>query len=127
MRADNLYHLGCPNANNVMKYSPYLCVTYKNSERGPLGSPPPQSPAITPQTPSCTITYVSLRRAFKVFITCLKCERDWEVLKFVLQEMEQVLQNKPLILSKQGNTDLNLLVDELCAMVKKCDLTNKQF
>lgn len=118
-------------------------------DRGPLGSPPPQSPAVT-QQPPCTVTYVSLRRAFKIFITCLKIERgtynifcdvfnlsltifsfvflfttlakfiaflDWEVLSLVLREMTKGLQNKSLILSKNGNNELDLLVDVLCAMV----------
>ncbi|KAJ8945060.1 hypothetical protein NQ314_009327 [Rhamnusium bicolor] len=115
MRADSLYHLGYPEANHL-KCSPYLCVIYRSIDRGPLGSPPPQSPAIT-QQPPCTVTYVSLRRAFKVFISCLKLERDWDVLSLVLREMTKGLQNKSLILSKHGNNELDLLVDVLCAMI----------
>lgn len=42
---------------------------------------------------------------------------DWEVLNLVLCEMTKVLQNKSLILSKQGNNELDILVDVLCAMV----------
>lgn len=42
---------------------------------------------------------------------------DWEVLSLVLREMTKGLQNKSLILSKNGNNELDLLVDVLCAMV----------
>ncbi|KAJ8913200.1 hypothetical protein NQ315_016142 [Exocentrus adspersus] len=115
MRADSLYHLGYPDDGNKLKFSPYLCIISRSMERGSLGSPPPQSPAVI-QVP-CTVTYVSLRRAFKIFITCLKCERDWEVLSLVLREMTKGLQNKSLILSKNGNNELDLLVDVLCAMI----------
>lgn len=35
----------------------------------------------------------------------------------MLREMTKGLQNKSLILSKNGNNELDLLVDVLCAMV----------
>lgn len=74
MRADSLYRIGCPDPTGKLKFSPFLCVTYCVSDRGPLASPPPTSPAIS-QQPSCAITYVPLRRAFKIFITCLTQEK----------------------------------------------------
>lgn len=40
----------------------------------------------------------------------------------VLREMTKVLQNKSLILSKNGNNELDLLVDVLCAMVSNAPL-----
>nr|CAH7730250.1 unnamed protein product [Callosobruchus chinensis] len=119
MRADSLYRLGYP-LDNKLKFSPYLCVVYRSVDRGaPLGSPPPssQSPASPHQQPSCTITHVSLRNAFKIVITCLKQEKDWEVLSLVLRELTKVLQNKLLILSKTGNSELDLLVNVLCMMI----------
>lgn len=111
MRADSLYHLGYPEGNHL-KFSPYLCVVFRSS----LNSPPPQSPAVVPQ-PSCSVTYVSLRRAFKIIITCLKLEKDWEVLNLVLGGITKGLQNKSLILGK-GNNELDLLVNVLCSMVQ---------
>lgn len=116
MRANENYHLGYIGADNVVQYSSYLCVASSSRDKSHMGSPLPQSPALSQNT-QCTITYVSIRKAFKVFITCLKCEKDWDVLRLVLQEMPKVLQNKPIILSKHGNNELDLLVDVLCAMI----------
>ncbi|XP_050296204.1 tuberin isoform X2 [Anthonomus grandis grandis] len=110
MRADPLYHLGYPEGN-TLKFSPYLCVVYRAS----MHSPPPQSPAIAPQL-TCSVTYISLRRAFKVIISCLKVEKDWEVLNLVLTGIAKGLQNKSLVLGK-GNSELDLLVSMLCSMV----------
>ncbi|KAJ8983537.1 hypothetical protein NQ317_006582, partial [Molorchus minor] len=42
--------------------SPYLCVIYRSIDRGPLGSPPPQSPAVT-QQPPCTVTTIKAQRS----------------------------------------------------------------
>lgn len=74
MRADRSYQVGYPDSSGKLKFSSYLCVTYRNIERGPMSSPPPISPAIN-QQPDCTITYVSLRRAFKIIIMCLRQEK----------------------------------------------------
>lgn len=115
IRADALYHLGYQEDKTV-KYSPYICVVYKNSERFNLSSPVPQSPAPVQRLP-VIVTYVSLRRAFKIFVTCLKLERDWEVLNLVLTEMTKCLQNKSLILSRNGNTELEPFVEVLCSMI----------
>lgn len=73
MRANSMYHLGYP-INDKLKYSPYLGVTFGCTNRGSLGSPPPASPAPS-QQPSCTVSYVSLKQIFKLFITCLKSEK----------------------------------------------------
>ncbi|KAI4456255.1 tuberin [Holotrichia oblita] len=111
MRADSLYHLGCLDANGDIKHSSYLCVTYSN-DKGPMTSPPPTSPAI-----QCYVTYVSVKYAFKMFITCLKMEKDWDVLNHVLMQLPHVLRNKSLILTKQGNPDMHLIVDALSTMI----------
>ncbi|KAF5285874.1 hypothetical protein FQA39_LY04335 [Lamprigera yunnana] len=116
MRADSLYHVGCLDSNGKIRYSPYLCITYHGTERGPMGSPPPMSPAITQPTP-CVITSVPLKPAFKVIITSLTHEKDWEVLHLLLQNIPLVLQNKALILSRQGNNEMGLLVVALCSMI----------
>ncbi|XP_030752123.1 tuberin isoform X2 [Sitophilus oryzae] len=111
MRADSLYHLGYPEGNRL-KFSQYLCVVYHNSM---INSAPPQSPAINAQ-PNCSVSYVSLRKAFKIIISCLKNEKDWDVLNLVLTGITKGLQNKSLILGK-GNNELDLLVNVLCLMV----------
>lgn len=73
MRADPMYQLGFP-VNGKLRFSPYLGVVFGSINRGPLGSPPPASPAPS-QQPLCTVSYVSLKRVFKVFVTCLKTEK----------------------------------------------------
>ncbi|CAG9863119.1 unnamed protein product [Phyllotreta striolata] len=115
LRADARYHLGYLSGNKI-RFSPYLCVVYKTTDRGNLGSPVPQSPAPVQRLP-VTVTQLSLKRAFNVFTTCLSMEKDWEVLHLVLVELTKGLQNKSLILSKHGNSDLDVLVDVLCSMV----------
>ncbi|CAH1986295.1 unnamed protein product [Acanthoscelides obtectus] len=119
MRADKYCRLGCA-VDNKMKFSAYLCVMYRAGNRTEsLGSPPPtsQSPTAIHQIPPCIITHVSLRNAFKIVITCLKQEKDWEVLSLVLRELTRVLQNRSLILAKTANTELDLLVNVLCSMI----------
>lgn len=49
--------------------------------------------------------------------SCVYFSTDWEVLRLVLQELPQVLQNKSLILTKQGNNEVDLLVDAVCGLV----------
>lgn len=43
---------------------------------------------------------------------------DWDVLQLVLQELPHVVQNKSLILGKHRNSEIDLLVDALCGMVR---------
>lgn len=133
MRADDRYHIGCPR-NGELKFSPYLCVAYTSpSDRSALGSPPPNSPAANVQQPSatqqtpqqpllsqvpCAVTYVTIKSAFKIFITCLTCEKDMEVLMFVLKRLPDVLQNKSLVLTRHGNNDVGLLIEAVCKLMK---------
>lgn len=135
IRADANYHLGCPDASGRIKFSSYLCVTYRNIDKGPLASPPPASPAVS-QHPNCTVTYMSMVNAFRIVILCLKNEKgkfafklinsfnsknlltDWKVLSLVLQELPSALHNKTLILSKHENNEVGILVTKLCRMVK---------
>ncbi|XP_045478155.1 tuberin isoform X2 [Harmonia axyridis] len=112
MRADDQYRLGYLKDEKNINYSPYLCVTSRSMDK-PIGSPLPQSPAIGQHGLQFNITYVSIKRAFRVFISCLERERDWNVLRLVLQELPKVMRNKTLILSKHGNIQLDLLVDVL--------------
>ncbi|KAL3274359.1 hypothetical protein HHI36_015757 [Cryptolaemus montrouzieri] len=116
MRADDKYHLGCLKDDDTITYSPYLCVTSIGKERGVV-SPLPQSPALAQHNAPCNITYVSIKRAFRVFITCLEHERDWNVINLVLQGLPKVMRNKPLILSRHGNIELDVLVDVLSPII----------
>lgn len=86
MRADSMCHLGYP-VNGKLKFSAYLGVVFGTMNRGPLGSPPPASPAPI-QQPSCTVSYVSLKKVFKIFITCLKLEKGW--LKSNVNKIDQI-------------------------------------
>lgn len=117
MRADEHYLLGCPDTNGKYRFSKYLRVWYPNYLYEPPSASPAHSPPFINDDSNCTTTNVSLKPAFKTFITCLRYEKDWKVLGLVLTEMPKALQNKSIILSKQGNPDLYLLVDALCNMV----------
>lgn len=74
MRADDQYRLGYLK-NEKINFSPYLCVTSHSVEKGPVGSPIPLSPAVGQHGFQCNITYVSIKRAFRVFISCLEHEK----------------------------------------------------
>lgn len=96
-----------------MKYSPYICVSYKPIEPI-MTSPPTTSPT---QTPVCKVTYLTMESAFKLFLNYLENEKDWEILKLIMEKLPKMLGNKAIILSKTGNPDLNNLVGVLCSMV----------
>ncbi|XP_017770423.1 PREDICTED: tuberin [Nicrophorus vespilloides] len=118
MRADHLYRIGYPDTNGFVKYSSYICVTYRSSDKGSFGSPPPP-PSPSPQQPQlqCVVTNVSVRGGFKALIQCLKQEQDWEVLTAVLKQIPKVLQNKTFVLTKHGNTDIGLLVKNIILII----------
>lgn len=74
MRADNLFHLGYPHPiSGQVKFSSYLCVTYKPME-ALFSSPPSSSPNMN-QIPICKVTYMSLESTFKLILTYLEKER----------------------------------------------------
>ncbi|KOC65846.1 Tuberin [Habropoda laboriosa] len=121
IRANTLYHLGFPDAQNssVTRFSPYLVLEHATAERmnsgGGGSSPPPVSPAPL-QHLSCQITHMSLAHACKAVISCIKLEKDWKVLQLVLKELPQVMQNRALILSRHTN-DIDYFAAALCSMV----------
>lgn len=117
IRANSLFHLGFPEpGSSVLRFSPYLAVDHKEGERtGGSASPPPMSPAPS-SYPACVVTHLSLTRACKAVIICLKQEKDWNVLQLILQELPQVMKNKALIVSRHGN-DIDYLAAALCSMV----------
>ncbi|CAL4122282.1 unnamed protein product, partial [Meganyctiphanes norvegica] len=62
------------------------------------------------------VTPLSLTQAAMVVIVAMKKEKDWEVLRLILECVPQVLQNKALILSKDGN-DIDYLAAALYALI----------
>ncbi|KAG0720159.1 Tuberin [Chionoecetes opilio] len=62
------------------------------------------------------ITHLSLTQAAMIVIVAMKKEKDWEVLRMILDRMPQVLQNKALILSRDAN-DIDYFAATLCALV----------
>ncbi|XP_046387021.1 tuberin [Ischnura elegans] len=128
-----------------LRFSPYLAVDHRHGEKPPGAgsSPPPSAPAATSSSsatpsattatappppsasahhPSCTITHLSLTHACKAVIVGLKQEKDWKVLQLMLQEVPQVMQNKALILSRDGVNDVDYLANALCLMVSERSL-----
>ncbi|KAJ9583770.1 hypothetical protein L9F63_021894, partial [Diploptera punctata] len=123
IRANSLFHLGFPEpTSGVIRFSPFIAVEHREGERtGGSASPPPMSPAPS-SYPTCVVTYLSLTRACKVVITCLKQEKDWNVFQLILQELPQIMKNKALIVSRHGN-DIDYLAAALCSMVCGYDKT----
>lgn len=62
------------------------------------------------------ITHLSLTQAAMIVIVAMKKEKDWEVLRMILERVPQVLQNKALILSRDAN-DIDYFAATLCALV----------
>lgn len=67
----------------------------------------------TPATSFETVSTVSIRRACKTLIDCLKIERDWSIMQFVLKELPNVLQNKAVL----KGTDMDSLAQTLINLV----------
>ncbi|KAB7503587.1 Tuberin [Armadillidium nasatum] len=66
--------------------------------------------------PRTVITHLSLTKAAMSVIVAMKKEKDWTLLKMILEKVPEVLQNKALILSKQGN-DIDYLATTLCSLI----------
>ncbi|CAH0564266.1 unnamed protein product [Brassicogethes aeneus] len=117
MRANSHYLLGHVDNNGKQRFSSYMRVWYPNNLYDGTNSSPNHTPPVVAEQNNCIITNVKLKPAFKAFVTCLRYDKDWNVLSLVLNEMPKALQNKCLILSRQGNSDIYLLVDVLCNMI----------
>lgn len=114
LRADALCRLGCiDSSTGRLKYSSYICVSYKTMDPM-VTSPSSTSPS---QVVISKVTHMSLESCFNVVLSYLEQEKDWEVLKLILEKLPKLLSNKAIILSKSGNSSLNNLVVVLCDMV----------
>ncbi|KAM4750543.1 tuberin isoform 2-T3 [Anableps anableps] len=127
MRADSLHHVGVPNKDGVMRFSPYCyCDTGEPEKRvcdkKPSGSisPPAAGPAPAAAAPpasaaSIRSAYLPYAPAFSVLLQCLRMETDWKVLKLVLDKLPWMLQYKVLLLT--SSCSLDQLCSTLCGMV----------
>ena len=114
--------------NGFFIYSPFVVCTRNelspssnlsfHSQIG-LSSPPP-SPRQNQSTQTITTTTcysISFLDLIKSIINCLKFERDWNVLKFVLNELSEFLKNKAIILHENSK-----FAGEIC--ISLCDLVS---
>ncbi|XP_042230186.1 tuberin-like isoform X2 [Homarus americanus] len=130
----------------IPPYSPYIVVDHKHGQRlyeaqrereqqhmdlfSPLGSMNDTSreeeegivtegivlPTVLPPTSQVEVTHLSLTQAAMIVIVAMKKEKDWGVLRMILERVPQVLLNKALILSRDGN-DIDYFAAALCALV----------
>ncbi|XP_071526636.1 tuberin-like [Panulirus ornatus] len=135
----------------IPPYSPYIMVDHKHGQRlyeahkereqqlmelySPTGSRGEAAkededgfakekivvPTVLPLVPKVEVTHLSLTQAAMVVIVAMKKEKDWEVLRMILERIPQVLQNKALILSRDGN-DIDYFAATLCALVTEKSL-----
>jgi tuberous sclerosis protein 2 len=123
MRADSNCRLGCPDPETKqMKFSPYLGVSFKPVE-ATVTSPPSTVPT---QIPICKISYLPIEGAFVLFLKYLESEKDWEVLKLILDKLPAMLGNKAIVLTRSGNPELNTLVKVLCTMLQSKTLNSAE-
>ncbi|KAK7072997.1 hypothetical protein SK128_006155, partial [Halocaridina rubra] len=66
-------------------------------------------------SPKVEVTRISLTQAAMIVIVAMKKEKDWDVLRLILERVPQVLQNKALILSRDGN-DIDYFAAALCSL-----------
>ena len=83
--------------------------------RGLPELPPTTDPWRIAQTCPVT-TSLSLTELVRTVITALKEERDWQILRFVLESIPKMLENKALIMSRYSN-DIDYFAMPLFRMV----------
>jgi len=99
IRANRDYHLGIPKEGGRGKdytFSPYVVCQHK--EEGKVEG----------------VTQMSLTRACLCILKCLKEEKDWKVLGYVLEKLPMSLQNKGLI-TRYGK-DISKFAAVLCSL-----------
>lgn len=99
--------------DNSLDYSLFL-LCGSDDDKDPAGSvpssPAPGSPSLVP-----SVSYLNFGQAYQVILTCLKEEKDWNVLEMVFRELPILLRNKALILC--GKCSVNALCPILYNMV----------
>ncbi len=99
--------------NTSTSASPVVSATTTPQTSNPL-SPPP-SP-ILHSVNTNNLWTLSFQDLFKVLIICLKNERDWTVLKLVLNALPKFFKNKAIILSGSQTVVIDLC-NALCSLV----------
>ncbi|XP_076040511.1 TSC complex subunit tuberin isoform X2 [Oratosquilla oratoria] len=130
-------------SSHISNFTPYLVVDHKHGQQlhkvtkeiteQLTQSPPSTNEGGNTEEPvknekdnsavKVEVTHISLTKAAMVVIIALRKEKDWEVLKLILEQVPQVLWNKALILSQNGN-DVDYFAAALCDLVsdKSLDL-----
>ncbi|XP_026680931.1 tuberin-like [Diaphorina citri] len=62
------------------------------------------------------MAYISLSPAVQCIVTALKCDLDWTIVSFLLQEIPNSLKNRALVLTRYNN-DVDDLAAALCNMI----------
>lgn len=129
---------------SLSRFSPYILIDHKHGERVGGASRKEVVRSATEDSASVThnhsnVTYMSLGEACAAVNRCLGHERDWRVLKLVLERIPrvrsqivtflysllelfsrfylfQVLNNKALVLSRH-NTDIDDVGKALCSLI----------
>ncbi|EFX68537.1 putative tuberous sclerosis 2 isoform 3-like protein [Daphnia pulex] len=122
--ADGDYRLGYA---PLPRYSPYILIDHKHGER--VGGTNRKEIRSATEDPTSTVhsqvTQMSLGEACVAVIRCLNQERDWRVLKLVLERIPRVLNNKALVLSRH-NTDIDYVGRALCSLISDTTLNNPE-
>nr|XP_045602485.1 tuberin-like [Procambarus clarkii] len=125
-------------ASLIPPYSPYIVVDHKHGQRldeaqrereykggqndatkehgDVFGKNSSALPTVLPLDSEAEVTHLSLTQAAMTVIVAMKKEKDWEVLRMILERVPQVLLNKALILSRDGN-DIDYFAAALCSLV----------
>ncbi|KAI5700688.1 hypothetical protein M8J75_002012 [Diaphorina citri] len=76
----------------------------------------PRVPLKLPSQPKYPMAYISLSPAVQCIVTALKCDLDWTIVSFLLQEIPNSLKNRALVLTRYNN-DVDDLAAALCNMI----------
>ncbi|XP_013385066.2 tuberin [Lingula anatina] len=123
LRADALHRLGLiePFTQNKRKYSYFMQCDYRDvSERRNSRVSPASSAAPSPVIAPFNSTVLQYTQAFSMFNCCLEFEKDWRVLRVVLEGLCLLLQNKTLVLAASDYVES--MSRKLCAMVSDRNL-----
>lgn len=113
-RANASYNLGYPETiNGSIKFSHYLGIEHSTFTTQLSNQSTTQGGQGDSSTvPPVSFTMIPIRRGCKLIVKCLEVEKDWTILRLVLEQLPAILQNKALI---QGN-DIDYLTKTLHKM-----------